>query len=100
MASTASALTVYRFADFEFSAATNRLLKHGTRLPLERKPALVLCCLLENAGRVVTRAELQRALWPENTFVDFELGLRVAVNKLRLALSDSPEHPRYIETVI
>jgi DNA-binding winged helix-turn-helix (wHTH) protein/tetratricopeptide (TPR) repeat protein len=100
MASTAPTLAGYRFGEFEFSAAKNRLRKHGTRLPLERKPALVLFCLLGNAGRVVTREELQRVLWPDNTFVDFELGLRVAVNKLRVALSDSPEHPQYIETVV
>lgn len=93
-------VAAYRFGPYEFAPATHRLTKYGTRLKLERKPAMVLLCLLENRGRLVSREELQRILWPENTFVDFELGLRVAVGKLRQALGDSAESPAYIGTAV
>ncbi|HWH56153.1 MAG TPA: winged helix-turn-helix domain-containing protein [Terriglobales bacterium] len=91
---------VSRFGDFEFRPHVPELRKRGVRLKLEPKPLLVLCLLLETPGEVVSRAELQKRLWPENTFVDFELGLNVAVRKLREALCDSADHPRYVETLI
>ena len=62
-------------------------------------PFRILTALIENPGAVVTRDDLRRRLWPEDTFVDFERGLNTAVNRLRLALGDSAEQPRYIETV-
>src|SRR5262249_22466212 len=74
------------------------LRKHGTRIRLQPKPMQVLCALLERPGEIVTRDELKARLWPDDTFVDFESGLNTAVNRLRLALGDSAEHPRYIET--
>ena len=58
----------------------------------------ILCALLERPGEIVTRDELKARLWPDDTFVDFESGLNTAVNRLRMALGDSAEHPRYIET--
>src|SRR5881409_1739423 len=72
--------------------------KHGTRIRLQPKPMHILCALLERPGEIVTRDELKARLWPDDTFVDFESGLNTAVNRLRLALGDSAEHPRYIET--
>ena len=62
-------------------------------------PFRILCTLVENPGTIVTRDDLRRRLWPEGTFVDFERGLNTAVNRLRLALGDSADQPRYIETV-
>jgi len=75
------------------------LHKHGVRIKLQDQPFRVLQILLEHPGGVVTREELQRQIWPSDTFVDFEGGLNNAVKRLREALSDSAEQPRYIETV-
>jgi TolB-like protein/tetratricopeptide (TPR) repeat protein/DNA-binding winged helix-turn-helix (wHTH) protein len=75
------------------------LRKFGQRVRLERKPWQLLISLLERPGELVTRAELQRAVWSADVFVDFEHGLNVAVRKLRAALNDSVENPKYIETV-
>jgi DNA-binding winged helix-turn-helix (wHTH) protein len=90
---------VYRFTPYEADAARGELRKFGNRIRLERKPWLLLLTLLEKPGMLVTRAELQAALWPDGTFVDFEHGLNVALKKLRAALCDSPDAPRFIETV-
>ena len=95
-----SACSGFRFSDFEFRADVPELRKFGVRLKLQRKPLLILIALLENAGEIVTRDQLQRTLWPDDVFVDFELGLNVAVKKLRDVLSDSAEQPRFIETVV
>jgi DNA-binding winged helix-turn-helix (wHTH) protein len=95
-----SACSVFRFGDFEFRPDPPELRKLGLRLKLQPKPLLVLVTLLENAGKVVTREQLQNTLWPDDVFVDFELGLNVAVKKLRDVLSDSAEEPRFIETVV
>jgi TolB-like protein/DNA-binding winged helix-turn-helix (wHTH) protein/Flp pilus assembly protein TadD len=75
------------------------LRKHGIRLKLHRQPFQVLSLLLEHPGDVVTREELRHKLWPGDTFVDFDTGLNSAVKKLRDALCDSAEEPRYIETL-
>jgi Tol biopolymer transport system component len=69
------------------------------RLPLQEQPFQILAALLERPGEVVTRDELVRRLWPDGTFVDFDRGLNAAVTRLRQALSDSAEAPRYVETV-
>ena len=73
--------------------------KHGIRLKLHRQPFHVLSLLLEHPGDVVTREELRQKLWPGDTFVDFDTGLNSAVKKLRDALCDSADAPRYIETL-
>jgi len=91
--------SLYRFDRYEVDAVRGELRKSGIRIRLERKPWLLLLALLDRPGDLVTRAELQKALWPDGTFVDFEHGLNVAVKKLRAALCDSSENPRYIETV-
>jgi TolB-like protein/DNA-binding winged helix-turn-helix (wHTH) protein/Tfp pilus assembly protein PilF len=75
------------------------LRKHGLRIRLQEQPFQVLAMLLRRAGQVVTREELQKKLWPADTFVDFDHGLNKAVNKIRDALGDSAESPRFVETV-
>src|SRR4030095_13235928 len=89
---------VVQFGIFELNRRAGELRKHGTRIRLQPKPMQILCALLERPGEIVTRDELKARLWPDDTFVDFESGLNTAVNRLRLALGDSAEHPQYIET--
>jgi TolB-like protein/DNA-binding winged helix-turn-helix (wHTH) protein/Tfp pilus assembly protein PilF len=88
-----------RFGVFELDLRAGELRKHGLRVRLQAQPFQVLALLLENAGEVVTREELQKKLWPADTFVDFDHGLNKAINKIRDALSDSAESPRFVETV-
>jgi DNA-binding winged helix-turn-helix (wHTH) protein len=90
---------VVRFGPFELSLETGELRRQGIRIRLQPKPLAILRALLENPGTIVTREELRRRLWPEDTFVDFESGVNTAVNRLRIALGDSAENPRYIETL-
>ena len=92
-------ILVYRFGPYELDTAGSELRKFGLCVKLERKPLQLLIALVERAGEVVTRGDLQRSMWGEDLFVDFDRGLNVAVNKLRAMLNDSPERPRYIETV-
>ena len=87
------------FGVFEADLEVAELRKSGMLIRLQEQPFQVLAALLERPGEVVTREELQRRLWPDDTFVDFEHSLNVAINKLREALSDSASTPRYIETV-
>jgi TolB-like protein/DNA-binding winged helix-turn-helix (wHTH) protein/Flp pilus assembly protein TadD len=88
-----------RFDAFEVDMRAGEVRKHGIRLKLHRQPFQVLSLLLEHPGDVVTREELRQKLWPGDTFVDFDTGLNSAVKKLRDALCDSAEEPRYIETL-
>ena len=88
-----------RFDAFEVDMRSGEVRKHGIRLKLHRQPFQVLSLLLEHPGDVVTREELRQKLWPGDTFVDFDTGLNSAVKKLRDALCDSAEEPRYIETL-
>lgn len=78
---------------------TGELRKHGMQVRLQKQPFQVLAMLLEHPGEVVTREELQKNLWPADTFVDFDHGLNKAINKIRDALGDSAENPRFLETV-
>jgi len=87
------------FGPFEYDAVSGDLRKHGTRIRLQGKPLQILSLLLDRYGEIVSRDDLQRHLWGGATFVDFEQGLNAAVNKLRQALGDSADQPRYIETV-
>jgi DNA-binding winged helix-turn-helix (wHTH) protein len=75
------------------------LYRNGSKIKLQGQPFEILAALLERPGRMVTRDELRRRLWPADTFVDFEHGLNDAVNRLREALGDSTEEPRFIETI-
>jgi TolB-like protein/DNA-binding winged helix-turn-helix (wHTH) protein/Flp pilus assembly protein TadD len=88
-----------RFGVFELDLRAGELHKHGLRIRLQEQPLQVLAMLLEHPGEVVTREELQKKLWPADTFVDFDHGLNKAVNKIRDALGDSAESPRFVETV-
>src|SRR5579884_1980564 len=90
---------ILQFGAFELRADTGELRKHGIRVRLQTKPLQVLLALLEHPGDVVTREQLQRRLWSADTFVDFESGLNTAANRLRIALGDSADVPRYIETL-
>jgi eukaryotic-like serine/threonine-protein kinase len=90
---------VYQFGPFEVNAASGELLKNGRRVKLQELPLRLLIALLENAGEVTSREELRNRLWAGDTFVDFDSSLRVAVGKLREALEDNAEDPRYIETI-
>jgi TolB-like protein/DNA-binding winged helix-turn-helix (wHTH) protein/Flp pilus assembly protein TadD len=87
------------FGVFELDLRAGELRKHGLRIRLQEQPFQVLALLLEHPGEVVTREELQKKLWPADTFVDFDHGLNKAINKLREALDDSADSPRFVETV-
>jgi len=91
--------SIIRFGAFEFRPGPGELRKYGIRIRLPGKPLQLLQALLERPGEVVSRDELRDRLWAADTFVDFESGLNSAVNRLRLALGDSAEHPRYIGTL-
>ena len=88
-----------KFGPFIVDLAAGEVRKNGSRIRLQEKPLRVLMLLAERQGQLVTRTELKQHLWPEDTFVDFETGLNTAVSKLRDALSDKADSPRYIETI-
>lgn len=88
-----------RFGPYEADLRTHELWKHGTRLKLSGQPFQILEVLLSRPGELISRDELREKLWPQDTFVDFSHGLNAAVNKLRDALSDSADDPKYIETL-
>lgn len=88
-----------RFGTFEADLAARELRKNGLKIRLQDQPFQVLALLLEDSGRIVTREELRQKLWPADTFVDFDNGLNTAINKIREALGDSAENPRFIETL-
>jgi Tol biopolymer transport system component/DNA-binding winged helix-turn-helix (wHTH) protein len=87
------------FDSFQVDLSSNELFRLGVRVPIQEQPLQVLRLLLEAEGRVVTREHLGSALWPKDTFVDFEHGVNTAVKKLRRALEDSAESPRFVETL-
>jgi TolB-like protein/DNA-binding winged helix-turn-helix (wHTH) protein/Flp pilus assembly protein TadD len=88
-----------RFGEFEIDLDACALLRAGTSIKLQQQPFDVLLILLEHPGALVARDELRRRMWPSDTFVDFDHSLNIAVNKLRTALSDSADRPRFIETI-
>jgi len=90
---------IVRFGVFEVDFAKAELRKQGLRVRLQEQPFQVLAALLERPGEVVSREELIRRLWPDGTVVEFDRGLNAAVTRLRQALLDSAESPRYVETV-
>jgi len=90
---------VARFGVFEVDLSAGELRKSGVKLRLQEQPFQVLAFLLEHAGEVVTREELQQKLWPSDTFVDFDHSLNTTINKVREALGDSASNPRYVETL-
>jgi TolB-like protein/DNA-binding winged helix-turn-helix (wHTH) protein/Tfp pilus assembly protein PilF len=88
-----------RFGAFEVDLASSELFKHGIRIKLQDQPFQILTILLERPREVVSREELRRKLWAEDTFVDFDAGVNAAIRRLRDALNDSADQPRYIETL-
>jgi len=90
---------VFRFGTFELDARAGELRKQGARIKLQEQPLRILEMLLAQPGQLVTREELRSRLWPSDSFVDFDHGLNKAINKLREALDDSAESPRFVETV-
>src|ERR1700681_2075772 len=88
-----------RFGEFKLDLRTRELRSNGHRSYLQEQPFHVLAALLDRPGQLVTRDELMKQLWPSDTFVDFDQSLNKAVNRLREALDDSAEQPRFIETV-
>src|SRR5579864_4396576 len=87
------------FGEFELYLETAELRSNGSKAILPGQPFQVLVTLLDRHGQLVTREELKKQLWPSDTFVDFDQSLNKAVNRLREALDDSAEHPRFIETL-
>jgi len=90
---------VARFGTFRVDFRAGELLKNGRKIRLQDQPLQVLALLIEKPGEVVTREQLRQKLWPDDTFVDFDHGLNNAINRLREALNDSAEEPRFIETL-
>ena len=94
-----SVVPVVRFDAFEADLRSGELRKQGLKLRIGDQPFSVLAVLLAQPGEVVTREDLQKRLWPADTFVDFDRGLNKAINRLREALGDSADSPRFIETL-
>ena len=92
-------MALVRFGDFETDLQTGELFRQGRKIPLEDKPFQLLATLLERPGQLVTREDLRRKIWPPGTYVDFGRCVNIAVTKLRHALSDSSDSPRYVETL-
>jgi len=90
---------ILRFGAFEANLVSGELRKSGVRIKLQDRPFQILAILLEQPGELVTREDLRKRLWPADTFVDFEHGLNTAITKLRQALADDADNPRFIETL-
>jgi DNA-binding winged helix-turn-helix (wHTH) protein/Tfp pilus assembly protein PilF len=99
MTHTRQTALIVRFGPYEMDRRACALRREGTRIPLQIQPFRVLEALVDRAGEVVTRAELRAEIWPSEVYVDFDHGLNNAVNRLRQALGDSAESPRFIETL-
>ncbi|PYV71308.1 MAG: hypothetical protein DMG96_29005 [Acidobacteria bacterium] len=90
---------IVRFGIFDADLQTGELHKNGVRVPLQGQPFQVCAILLSHAGELVTREELRQKVWPEDTFVDFDQALNTAITKIRTALGDEPDNPRFVETL-
>jgi len=90
---------IVSFGSFEAELRGGELRRNGSKVRLQEQPFQILTMLLENPGEIVTREELRKRLWPADTFVDFDHGLNAAVKRLRDALGDSAENPRFVETL-
>src|SRR3984957_16741468 len=89
----------YRFGPFELNTGEEPLARNGTRVKVQDLPYRLLVMLLDRPGEIVTREEVRQRLWPDNTFVEFDRSLGVAIRKVREALDDDAEAPRYVETI-
>src|ERR1051325_4385328 len=90
---------VFRFGLFEANPIDGLLSRSGTKVKIQDQPFRLLLLLLERPGEVVTREELRQRLWPEGTYVDFDGSLNVILKRLRAAIDDDPDNPRFIETI-
>lgn len=90
---------LFRFGLFEADLKNARLTRKGVRVRLQDQPFRILAMLLERSGQIVTREDLRRELWPAGTYVSFDAGLNMALNRLRAALDDEADNPRFIETI-
>jgi DNA-binding winged helix-turn-helix (wHTH) protein len=90
---------VWRFGTYEVDPHAGELRKSGVRIKVQQQPFKLLEILLEHPGEVVTREDLRSRIWPESSFGDFDQAVNVAIAKLRSALSDSADNPRYVETI-
>jgi len=95
----ASPGTVFQFGLFEANKVDGTLRRSGTKVKIQEQPFRLLLLLLERPGEVVSREELRQRLWPDGTYVDFDGSLNVILKRLRAALDDDPENPRFIETI-
>ena len=99
MAAFNGAPRIIRFASFALDEDAGELRREGMKIRLQDQPFQILIILLDNPGRIVSRDELREKIWPSNTFVDFDHGINNAIKRLRRALGDTAETPRYIETL-
>lgn len=90
---------VLRFGVFQADLQTGELHKHGVKVPLQGQPFQVCAILLSRAGELVSREELRQKVWPEDTFVDFDQALNTSITKIRAALGDDADNPRFVETL-
>src|SRR5579862_8008497 len=90
---------LYRFGVFEADPTLGELRRQGVRIKLNAQPFQVLSLLLDRPGELLTREEISRELWPDGTFVDYEHGVNSAVNRVREALGDKANSPRFVETL-
>src|SRR6476646_7237401 len=88
-----------RFGSFEVDFRERKLTKGGIRIRLQEQPFRILALLLERPGQLVTREEIRSQVWPQDLFVEFDAALNTAVGKLRAALNDTADNPRFLETV-
>ena len=88
-----------RFGLYELDYSEQQLYKQGRKVRLQDQPFRLLCCFVQRPRELITRQELSELLWPDGTFADFDRGLNTAINKLRIALGDAAENPRFLETV-
>src|ERR1700720_5010227 len=93
------ASNIIHFGIFEANLDTGELRRNGVRIKLQDQPFLLLALLLARSGEIVTREELRSQLWSDDTFVDFDHGLNAAIKRLRDALGDTADNPRFVETL-
>src|SRR4030095_10747860 len=96
---TARSSNFVRFSVFEVDLRAGELLKQGVKIKLPEQSFQILAMLLEHPGELVTREEIQKGLWPDDTIVEFENSINAAIRRLRLALGDSADEPKFVETL-
>src|ERR1700675_442702 len=99
MQATSPPTVIFHFGIFQLDLRAGELHKAGVKVKLQDQPFRVLALLIDHAGQVVTREELRQRVWPSNVYVDFDQGLNNAIKKVREALGDTADSPRFIETV-